>query len=65
MFYICIHNDKVIDFAEEYPYETADEIAWANQNYARLVAECSLRFPELWVPYFSTEKQFAFEVKKK
>ena len=65
MFYICIHNDIEIEFAEQYPYEDQDEKDWAIRNYGRLVTECSLRLPELWIPYCSTEKQFEFEVDEK
>jgi hypothetical protein len=65
MLYICIHTDKKIEFAEEYPTETQEQIDWANKNKERLEMECILRRPEVWEPYSSDEKQFEFEVKKK
>lgn len=65
MFYICIHNDKVIEYAEEYAYETEEEKRWADMNYRRLVMECFQRGDELWTPYYSKEKQFSFPGKKK
>ncbi len=65
MLYICIHNDTEIEFPEEYPTDTQEEIDWANRNAERLEMECILRRPEIWEAYSGTEKQFAFEVAKK
>jgi len=65
MLYICIHNETKIEYAEEYPTDTTEEIDWANKNAERLETECVLRRPAVWEAYASTEKPFAFEVKKK
>lgn len=61
MVYICIHNETKIEYKEEYPTETKEEINWANKNVQRLIDECQGRMPELWTTYASIEKQFTFE----
>ena len=65
MLYICIHTDKKIEYAEEYPTDTPEEKDWAIKNLERLETECILRRPAKWEPYASEEKQFTFEAKKK
>lgn len=64
MLYICIFNESegLIEYPEEYPYDTNGEKDWANKNYDRLDLECRARgLAAGWEPYKSEEVQFSFE----
>jgi len=62
MLYICIHDDKKIEFAEEWPTDTLEEKEWAKKNAERLDLECRSRGDAAgFVPYASEDGPFAFE----
>jgi len=62
MLYICIHDDKKIEFAEEWPTDTPEEKDWAIRNADRLALECRSRGDSSgFVPYASEDGPFAFE----
>jgi hypothetical protein len=61
--YVCIYNNKtgVIEYPEELPYDTAEEIDWGNGwGKDRLNLECLSRGGSDYTPYSSTDKQFVW-----
>ncbi len=60
--YLCMHTATEILYPEEWPFDTDEQKEWGKAMYNRFVTECIQRGDAAgWIPYASTEKQFAFE----